>query len=137
MNPLNPLAHQLPLQVPDKSFHQHSQQGVNQVNVTEHNTAVGVPNLNGHLLPPIVWGRWFARWCGFFALGCAVPFLVVAAPPLVGVLLPAAILLLLAIGAGYCLVDRRAIGVVLICAVFCQQFSLWQKAVQTREIRLL
>jgi hypothetical protein len=114
MNPLN--SDRLSLIAPaEKTFQQHTQQGTNQVNVTEHNTAVGIPNLAGYLLPPVVWSRWFLRWVGCFAVGCAIPFLVVALPPIGGLFVPIFILVTLAIGAGYCCSDRRVIGVMLVC----------------------
>jgi hypothetical protein len=114
MNQLNPLANQPPLQAAEKTYQQHTQHGTNQVNVTEHNTAVGLPNLSGHLLPSTIWGRWFLRWCGFFSVGCALPFL--ASTSIGGLVAPALLLTLMAVAVGYCLVDRRAIGIVLVCA---------------------
>jgi hypothetical protein len=114
MNPLNS-EHPSLIAPAEKTFQQHTQQGTNQVNVTEHNTAVGIPNLTGHLLPPVIWSRWFLRWVGCFAVGCAVPFLVAALPPIGGVLVPMSMLVALAIGAGYCCTDRRVIGVTLVC----------------------
>jgi hypothetical protein len=117
MNQLNkPSDNQAPPQLAsDKSFQQFTQQGKNQVNVTEHNTAVGIPNLSGHLTPSTVWGRWFLRWLGFFSVGCTLPFL--TATSIGGLAAPALLLTLLALAGGYCLVDRRAIGVVLVCTV--------------------
>jgi hypothetical protein len=112
MNQLTPLGQQAPLQATDKNFHQVTQQGTNQVNLTEHNTAVGLPNLSQHLQPSTIWGRWFVRWIGLMTVGAVLP--VLAHTP-IGLAAPVIALALLALGAGYVISDRRATGVVLVC----------------------
>ena len=116
MNQLNPLGQPPPLQSTEKTYQQHTQHGTNQVNVTEHNTAVGIPNLTGHLLPPVVWNRWFIRWVGCFTVGAALPFLMAALPPLGGILVPLMVLVAMVIGFGYAQFNRQTLAVALVGA---------------------
>jgi hypothetical protein len=112
MNQFNPLTPAPPLQSSEKAFNQATQNGTNQISLTEYNQAVGLPNLSGHLQPSTVWGRWFVRWIGLATVGAVLPIL--TRTP-IGLAAPVIALALLALGAGYVISDRRATGVVLVC----------------------